>query len=42
MGVFSRKKSRVDLIAIQLPGRESRFGELLLNNILDVVNANCL
>jgi len=28
----------VDLIAIQLPGRESRFSEPLLDNILDIVN----
>ena len=28
----------VDLIAIQLPGRESRFSEPLLDNISDIVN----
>jgi medium-chain acyl-[acyl-carrier-protein] hydrolase len=28
----------VDLVAIQLPGRESRFSEPLLDNVLDIVN----
>lgn len=28
----------VDLVAIQLPGRENRFGEPLLNNVSQVVN----
>ena len=28
----------VDLMAVQLPGRESRFGDPLLSNVTQVVN----
>ena len=32
----------VELIAIQLPGRENRFNEPLLNNVSDIVDRLCL